>query len=399
MYEFMLRTIVGTFEHPITQDLQLSHFGFALLSSTAYLIIYAIMQVPVGMIVDRIGLRKSLLLATIVCIISNVIFAWAQSIPVAMTARMITGFGSAFGFICLIMAVYDWLPAKKRALYIGISQFIGTLGPLAAAGPLQLFIIKYNVSWREIFLMLSGIGLGILFISYFILDNKKTVVSKYVILKKPSATKDSLKSHSNFGQLTTIAIFAACAYFLIEYFSEAAGKTYLGALGFNPLVAASALSTSWLGYAIGCPLLGFISDRNHSRRIAIILGTIAMIIAFVLIQLADDSAAMLNAAMFMLGIGASGQSICYALAAENTKTAYRARALGFINAVVITVTAVNAPMLGAIIDLMSKSSTETQAYPKVIGACFVVVIMLMIIAGKLVKETWNKSATEPTFIN
>ncbi|WP_367608019.1 hypothetical protein [Legionella sp. W05-934-2] len=43
----------------------------------------------------------------------------------------------SFGFICLLISVYDWLPRKNAALFIGLSQFIGTMGPMLAAGPLD----------------------------------------------------------------------------------------------------------------------------------------------------------------------------------------------------------------------------------------------------------------------
>lgn len=59
MYEFLLRTILGTFEHQIIADLDLSILTFSILSSTAYQLTYGVMQIPVGIITDKLGLKSS----------------------------------------------------------------------------------------------------------------------------------------------------------------------------------------------------------------------------------------------------------------------------------------------------------------------------------------------------
>ena len=84
MYEFLLRTVLGTFQLPIMQDLQLSPFKFALLSSTAYQVIYGFMQLPVGIIAKRYGLKKTLLFAVVSCGVANLGFALTQDYSLAI---------------------------------------------------------------------------------------------------------------------------------------------------------------------------------------------------------------------------------------------------------------------------------------------------------------------------
>ena len=65
-----------------------------------------------------------------------------------------------FGFICLLVAVYKWMPKRNIALLIGLSQFIGTLGPMIAAGPINAIANASDITWRTVF---CGLGLfGIL---------------------------------------------------------------------------------------------------------------------------------------------------------------------------------------------------------------------------------------------
>ena len=78
LYEFLLRTVIGTFQHPIMYDLKLSSFKFSLLSTSTYLLIYGAMQIPVGFIVDRYGFKKSLFTGSIICSLSAIGFAYAN---------------------------------------------------------------------------------------------------------------------------------------------------------------------------------------------------------------------------------------------------------------------------------------------------------------------------------
>ena len=135
LYEFLLRTLLGTFQTAIMHDIHLTPLKFAFLSSTAYTLIYGLMQIPVGNIIKKFDLKKALLFACLVCTIANFGFAYAQGFYSALIFRALMGLGSSFGFICLLVAIYDWLPYQNVALYIGLSQFFGTLGPMATGAP------------------------------------------------------------------------------------------------------------------------------------------------------------------------------------------------------------------------------------------------------------------------
>ena len=124
LYEFLLRTVIGTYQHPVMQDLNLTSFQFSLLSTTIFFLIYGAMQIPAGLIVDKIGLKKALIIATLTCTISSVGFAYSQSYPMAIFYRMVMGFGASFGFICLLISVHDWMPHKYSAIFIGLSQLV-----------------------------------------------------------------------------------------------------------------------------------------------------------------------------------------------------------------------------------------------------------------------------------
>ena len=69
------------------------------------LLVYAAMQIPVGLLVDRFGSRSVMLVGTILLTVAQVGFALAESYPLALLARSVVGLGDAPTFICVLRLV------------------------------------------------------------------------------------------------------------------------------------------------------------------------------------------------------------------------------------------------------------------------------------------------------
>ncbi len=399
LYEFSLRTVTGTFQHPIMYDLNLTTFKFSLVSSTTYLIIYGFMQLPVGLIVDRIGLKKSLLIGCVTCTIAGIGFSFANDFYLAVVWRMLMGFGSSFGFICLIVSVYEWMPHRHSALFIGLSQFIGTLGPMLAAGPLNSIAEQGKISWRLVFMNISLLGIAITFLIAFFVKNNHEKTGGYIILKRPQPISESLKKVFTRWQPWAIAIFSACGYFTLEYLSENEGKELIMLKGFSSNLASYAITISWLGFALSCPLIGFFSDYLKRRKALMIMTSICYVSAIITIFLATNKEIIMFS-FFLLGVSASGQSIGFATISEQLQKKYIAIGLSFNNAVITTLAAINAPAIGLLLD----SQKVVGSHPSIndYNSLFVILISLSIItlifALFFIKETFCKSKVEFTFL-
>ncbi len=399
VYEFMLRTILGTFQHPIMYDLKLSAIEFSLLSSTIYLLIYGLMQIPVGLVVDRIGLKKSVFFGCILCALSCFGFYFVDSYIMAACLRFITGFGSAFGFICLLVSVYEWLPSTKRAFLIGVSLFIGTMGPMIAAGPVETLAHSGSVNWRDTFLYLGVAGLVLsIFIILFVTNNSETT-GKHAILKRPEPALKTIKHLFSRSQPILIAIFSALTYFTLEYLSENEGKIFLMAKGFGAVDASFMLTIAWLGYAIGCPVIGWYSDVTQKRKPSLIFLSVAVTFSLVGIVFGDGKI-MHWIAFFMFGFGAAGSSISFAVMSEQFKKPYLAASLSLNNSGNTVFAAINAPAMGYIIGSLNTSSTVTlETYQIAFSGLIFVVSISMIISVFLFKETFCKSTVDFTFLS
>lgn len=398
-YEFLLRTVIGTLQPGLMQDLQLSSFSFAILSTTAYLVIYGAMQIPVGVIVDNFGLKKSLSLGCSACIISCLWFALAQSYISALFARTLMGFGSAFGFICLLVAVYEWLPNKNIALFIGLSQFIGTLGPMIAAGPIATLAHSGEVSWRTIFLYLSLAGCFLLGLIILFVKNNTSTKGKYLILVRPEAILQRLSRLFLRAQPWLIATFSGLVYFTVEYLSENEGKIFLALKGLTHVTSSYMITCSWIGYACGCPLMGFLSDKYQRRKPFLVISSVFNLLGIIVVTFSKQTNILFFGFM-LLGLGASGQSIAFATIVEHFKQSNRAVALGLNNAITTTLAGLNAPLLGLAIDGFVHSGFS-QYFSYMYTFCFIIAfaIIALIISSCFIKESFAKSKVDFTYLN
>jgi MFS family permease len=395
MYEFLLRTVLGTFQLPLSTDLSLTPVEFALLSSTAYQLVYGFMQIPVGIVTDSVGLKKALFIAVLTCTTAAIGFALSHTFMTAILFRILMGFGSSFGFVCLLIAVYDWLPRKNIALFIGLSQFIGTIGPMAAAGPLNMLSEASIVGWRSVFLSLSIVGFIIAFLVFLVVDKNRQTTGKFTILSRPTSVFENLKRLISNKQIWMIAGFCAFSYFTIEYLSENDGVSFLIRKGFTPSFSSYMITLAWVGFAIGCPLSGLVSDKVERRKPIIIVSAALTLIALLVIFYCPVGQLLTSICFVLLGFGIGGHSVGIALIAEQCKKSYLALGLGLNNALTMTFTALASPFIG---NIVSKYPHPTQlvTYQKV----FVIIVLLAILALLLsifcIKETFAKNMKENT---
>ncbi|MCH9616896.1 MAG: hypothetical protein SP4CHLAM5_03960 [Chlamydiia bacterium] len=399
MYEFMLRTVVGTFQHHLMDDLHITSFEFSLLSTTIFLLIYGLMQIPVGIIVENFGLKKSLFFAAALCGLSAFAFSYAHGFRFAFLCRMLMGFGASFGFICLLMSVTDWMPRRYSAIFIGLSQFIGTLGPMGAAGPLSSLSEIGGITWRMIFFSLGIIGMVISILVFLFVENNQHESGKYIVLAKHEKVTVSLKRLFTRFQPWVIAISATCIYFSIEYLTENEGRIFLTLKGISPQSASNMLTISWIGFAAGCPLVGLISDFYERRKSVICGCSIIALVAITIVVFINDKL-LLQVGFFLLGIGASGISALYAITAEQFKPQFIAVGFGLTNAVIMSISAINAPLLGIFLDHLTESGIATLGnYQHVFYTLIGIGVIGVIFSVFFIKETFCKSVVDFTFLN
>src|SRR5690349_12526006 len=121
------------------------------------LVVYAGMQIPVGLLVDRFGSRSVLLCGTVLLTCAQAGFALADSYGAALAARVFVGMGDAMTFICVLRLVSSWFPARRIPLMTQLTGTLGQLGAIVAAVPMTWAL--GNLGWTRAYLVAASAGL------------------------------------------------------------------------------------------------------------------------------------------------------------------------------------------------------------------------------------------------
>lgn len=120
------------------------------------LAVYAALQIPVGVLVDRFGSRRLIVTGALVMGAGQLVLALATTVPAAVGARVLVGGGDAMTFISVLRLVPRWFPARRVPLVTQLTGTLGQLGQVAATYPLVMLL--HGVGWTPTFAGVAGLS-------------------------------------------------------------------------------------------------------------------------------------------------------------------------------------------------------------------------------------------------
>ncbi len=120
------------------------------------LAVYAALQVPVGVALDRFGSRAMILAGAVTMAAGQLALALADAVPAALAARVLVGAGDAMTFISVLRVVSLWFPGSRVALMTQLTGLLGQAGQVLAAYPLVALLGA--VAWSATFTGAAAVG-------------------------------------------------------------------------------------------------------------------------------------------------------------------------------------------------------------------------------------------------
>ena len=348
-YEYFLRISPSVMEGALRNHFNLSATGFGLLSAFYYYA-YVPMQLPVGVLMDRFGPRRLLAIACLICVIGTFMFADTFLFGVAAIGRFLVGLGSAFAFVGVLKLATIWLPEDRLAMVAGMATALGTIG--AMIGDNLLGGMVTWVGWQQTVNFTAIFGIGLIFLLWFGLRDKE-------VHQGEEGTIDSLKkSMIDLGiivrnkQIWINGMYGCLVYLPTTVFAELWGIPYLRhAHGLTQSGANLCNSVLFLGFTIGAPLMGFISDKLKRRKLPMMVGASGACIVMIVILYAPGlNATSLSVCMFLLGLLYSVQSIVFAVGREVSPKEAAGTAIAMTNMVVMIGAMFLQPLVGRLLD-------------------------------------------------
>ena len=151
-----MRSVNAILAHPLREALHLNHAEIGWVTST-FLLSVALAQVPLGILLDSWGARKTQALLFAVAGCGIVLFGLADDVTLLALGRAISGIGMAGGLMAAIKAISDWVERDEIPVYNSVILVAGGIGALAATTPGKLFELAYG--WRTLCLTMGGLTL------------------------------------------------------------------------------------------------------------------------------------------------------------------------------------------------------------------------------------------------
>ncbi len=349
-YEYLLRISPSVMDAQLQTHFGLSKTGFGFLSAFYYYA-YVPMQIPVGILMDRYGPRRLLTLACLLCVIGTLIFASSNTFWVAAFGRFLVGFGSAFAFVGVLKLATIWLPEDKLAMVSGLAAALGTLG--AMLGDNLLGYMVFKMGWQATVFYTAISGLFIIAALWLgVKDHPETEEISGTIDSFRQSLVDLKKIVSN-KQIWINGMYGCLIYLPTTVFAELWGISYLEhGQNLTHSQADFANSLIFLGFTIGAPLMGFISDKLHRRKLPMLFGAVmATIIMLIIIYVPTLDYQHVYALLFLLGLMYSSQAIVFAVGRELSPGEAAGTAMATTNMIVMLGATFIQPLIGHLLDL------------------------------------------------
>jgi sugar phosphate permease len=166
------RSTLAIANHDVSGDLKLSQTQMGLLLSV-FSMAYAFSQLPLGVLLDRIGARVVLGAGLLVWSAAQLLGGLVTSLPQFLAARIFLGLGEAPTFPAAAKVIADWFNKRERGGPTGIVLSSTTIGPIIA--PPVITALMLYVGWRQMFIVMGIIGIALSVIWYFVSRGREDV--------------------------------------------------------------------------------------------------------------------------------------------------------------------------------------------------------------------------------
>lgn len=354
LYEMILRVSTGVMTEELMHDFGVTSTALGVLASLYYWS-YTALQIPCGVIVDWLGVRRVVTTSAALCTLGSVLFAQSDSLLMAQAGRFLIGAGSACAFLSCLKVAADWFSPGKFALLAGLTNMMGTLGGTFGGRPFAVLVDAYG--WRSSMMFAAAVGVVVTLGAWVLIKDRHPHDLRDHELKHTGSLQtytlwESVRMLATSSQVWLIAIFGGLMYVPISAFTELWAVPYLMQIyGIDNKLASTASVMLFIGMAIGAPLAAWLSDYWKSRIRAMEGAALGMLIIFLAIVFVPGiPLALMFVLLFIAGVFNGGQVLCFACIKEISPHRISGTTVGFTNTVVMMSGVVFQPFLGMLLD-------------------------------------------------
>ena len=262
-YAFVVSTSFALYADNIVKSLHITSGQFNL-ASGVYTIVFGLMQIPAGYLIQNYNARIIVPSALIIFLVGLFLFSHTSSYPMLFVSDFVMALGAAFAFVATATLIGAWFSEKWFPIFLGLTQSISLISTSFLRQAFVHFLQIY--SWQSIIKVANLIGLAVLgLVILFVSSPPKSqetptgagseklsfLASLKAVLSSPVAWIISIAAAFSFGSMLGYASFWSVI-------SKQTG-------GLTPYEATIITGWSFWGIAIGTPFFGWVSNKLNQR--------------------------------------------------------------------------------------------------------------------------------------
>jgi len=360
-YEFFVRVAPGSMfgDMQRTYGVTAGLLGFA---SGVYYYIYSPVQIVAGALFDHFGGRKVLIPASLcvtlgcACVLLPPHALWAFAV-----GRFLMGLGSGFGFIGVMYLATVCFHPRRLSFLSGLTTAAGFGGAILTLQ--QIPQLVHRIGWHGCWLGASILGLLSTLVLFLVLprpETKSFTPSPEPV--SPNAFRGLLQVLKN-PQTWVIGLIAGALYATPTVFGDLWGNTYLQiTLGMPDGTAGAATAMLYVGWLLGAPFFGWLSDRLQRKKIFLQLGALTCGVLLTIFLCGEWSPGAVRALLFLTGFFGAPEVACFSASIEKNPPHASGSAVAVVNMITMFTGGLIQPVVGGLLDMLAPGDFRLNAH-------------------------------------
>ncbi|HEX2825591.1 MAG TPA: MFS transporter [Burkholderiales bacterium] len=342
---FFHRVAPAALAGELTHAFGVSGAALGALAAT-YFYVYALMQLPTGVLADTLGPRLTLAAGSFLAGVGSLMFAAAPDLAMAAAGRTLIGLGVSVAFVCVMKLNASWFEERRFATMTAWANVVGIAGAFAATVPLAWLITL--VSWRAVFGAIGVVSLALALLTLWMVQDAPA----------PRDTRHDDAEPWYRGLAAVVRNRATWPGFWVNFGLSGVNMSFVGlwavpfltaTYGMTAVEASRHTSLILAGYACSTVLVGWWSDRMQRRR-PLIIASGALYLACWVLWIAGVAHGWTYPLALTTGAVFSGFSLSWACAKEVNAPRYAGTATSLVNVGGFLSAGLLQPLVGWVLD-------------------------------------------------
>jgi MFS family permease len=359
-YKYILQVYPGIIANQLLNEFKLNGASLGNLAAT-YFYAYLATQLFAGILLDKLSIRFLCSAAILIGAIGALGFSSTHSLWQAEMYRALMGCSSAFATVCYLKNTAIWFKPNQFALVGGLLATAGMCGAIFGQAPLAILVQDYG--WRQAIAVCGYLGAA-LAVVFFISYSQKNPQNSLTEAKQPKLKLTDLFAVFKKKQNWLLTLYSGLSFTTLSVFGGLWGNPFLRtAYHLSPTAAATAISSAFVGFAVGSPILGMVCGY-FDNKIHVMLASTGLALCSLITVIYSPHLSYISLIMFMFlfGFGIGGFMLCFALGQELNSISAAATVIALINSGDGIFASFTEPLIGKILDLQAGSITSINEF-------------------------------------